>query len=662
MSLIAELKRRKVFKVALAYGVVAWLVIQVASTIAPQLSLPEWAPRFITLLVLLGFPIALVLAWIFDKTPEGLKVEPAAVGNKRMFAIAGVLAVLALGWYFRASLPGSTPASAPAPPASHPRLAVLPLANFSPDPDNAFFADGLHDDMLTALSRLEGVDLISRTTMQTFRGSPLTLSEIAQKIGATHVIEGSVRRDDLRVRLTVQLIDAYTDDHLWAETFDRPLAEALTLQSTVANAIATTLKVAIAGGAAITPPTTVPAAYDLYLKARLTTDTEDQLQLLDSALLLDPQFSLARAARASAACLLLWIDGTRRVDLAPQARADIDRARQEQPGLPEIEVAEGGYTYRVLRDYPAALAIVDRALAAKGSDVEALMLRAFLLRRLGRVDEALAATRRARELEPTNPNVMGTYVGMHTYYGRYREAIQAADAASASGISGMAEGVEQERAFARFDLTGELEPFMAWAASAAERNEAASSDFWWAQGPTRERLEHRQRQAGERDKRPNSLVYPTALLVATDADALGEKAILDSALDETERHYAALPPDLSTLPEALPSHALYLALRGDSAAAVAEVERAIAAMPSSQDAVIAFSIRLESVYVLARAGAKDRAIEVLQSIVDYEPHPGQLQRLTPSHIYHDKLIRLQLGDDPRYQELMQQIESRFEKL
>jgi TolB-like protein len=174
----------------------------VATSVLPLYDTPAWFLRAFVLIVSLGFPIALVMAWMLEVTPEGIKADVPTAGSKRMFAIAAVLAALALGWDFRGDLP---PARAP---AGQLRLAVLPLSNFSPDPDNAFYADGLHDDILTSLSRLHGVEVISRTSMQTFKGSTLTLSEIAAKLGATQVLEGSVRRETDRVRLTVQLIAA----------------------------------------------------------------------------------------------------------------------------------------------------------------------------------------------------------------------------------------------------------------------------------------------------------------------------------------------------------------------------------------------------------------------------------------------------------------------
>lgn len=501
--------------------------------------------------------------------------------------------------------------------------------------------------------------------MQTFRDSKLTLAEIAQKIRATHVIEGSVRRDDLRVRLTVQLIDARTDDHLWAETYDRPLTDALTLQSAVAKEVAQALRVAMGGGAAEAPPSAVPAAYDLYLKARLTTDLEDQLKLLDSALLLDPGFTLARAKRASAACLTLWFDGTRLVELAAQARADIDRARTERPGLPEIDIAESEYIYRVLRDYPAALAIVERVLASDVNNVEALGLRGAVLRRLGRAEESLAAARRHRELDPNNPNTAIGLVDILGFYGKYREAIGVLDEAMTRlppDATSDLENLERWKVNLSFMLTGDVEALVHWAESKQSRTPEVEEVLWAARGPSVERLAYLASLRDEWAKQANSLVYPMALNVALDADFLGDRAALQQALDEAERLYATLAPEVMALPQVYAHHAQLLALSGESAAAIAEVERAINALPPGEDVLIASNIRSTAVFTLARAGAEDRAIEVAENLMNAQRSGGlQLQTLG-AFDYHDKIYQALLGDDPRYQALLKKIEARFEKL
>ncbi len=659
MSLWAELRRRNVLKVGAAYLVVAWLLIQVAATVTPQLQLPDWAPRLITLLLMLGFPIALLIAWFLEHTPEGMKVEPVTAGNRRMLIVAAALAALALGWYFRIGQPGPVnTAQQPDEPAGAPRvrLAVLPFANFSPDPANGFFADGLHDDLLTALSRVRDVDVISRTTMHTFKGSPLTLVEIAQKVSATHAIEGSVRREGEQVRLTVQLIDARSDQHQWAQTYDRTLREAQALQRTVAADVAKALGATLPGQVAETPGTTVPAAYDLYLKSRITLDRGDRLKLLDSALLLDPGYSRARAARASIACVSLWFDDLQTAKLAPQARADIDQVRREAPGLPAADIAEAYYIYYVELDYPRALATVDRVLAADPNNAEALAARAPLLRRLGRFDEAIVAARRSAELDPGSIDAIKSLADYLRALGRYRESVAALDQAMETFRSAGADTVMLESARIRtlHDMTGDA----AAALAALETLKGRISEQRWL----RERSffstpQHRLEGlalAPDWISGADRIVYPKAVRVALIADQLGDAALRGQALEEAARHYAAAPPGPAERPGSRAWRALYLALRGDHGKAIEEARRAVAEVTDGSDAVALASVFFPATCALALAGARDQALDVLE-------RRARMPMAMSASNYHDPVLSRLLGGEPRYEAVMQRIASRFEQ-
>ena len=657
MSLFAELQRRSVFKVAAAYLVVAWLAAQAAGLAFPAFEAPAWALRVFLFVLMLGFPIALVLAWVFQMTPEGLRAEPAAVGNKRMYAAAGVIAALALGWYFRDALPSDGHAAQA--PARNPRLAVLPLSNFSPDPANAFFADGLHDDLLTSLSRMKGVEVISRTTMQTFRDSKLTLAEIAQKIGATQVLEGSVRRDATRVRLTVQLIDARSDDHIWAETYDRPLSDALTLQNEVAQGVAKALKVAIAGGAEDAPLTAVPAAYDLYLKARVTRDNRIRLKLLDSALLLDPKFTEARAQRARTACQVQWFDETRSDELVPQARADIDQARAERPDLAAIDVAEAFYLYYVGRDWAAALAMADAALAKDPSNGDALFVRSLLLRRLGRRDEAIATAQRRLELDPASFTSINLVADHFHFYRRYRDVIAQIDAflARQPAESPDRDGLVRARSYFVYLIDGDREAF--WQRLETLRPKMTDAQYFGARygfgDPSVEDIAWLQGKGEAWQKADEGALYPTALDVARDADYLGDAKLRAAALEEAARLYATLPQKVMVRPYTLAHHAHFLALRGDVDGARADVERMLALTTLDKDATATGQIGMFGALALAQAGETSRALDLLEASV------GQAG-VHPALVYHDAFLRKLLGNEPRYQALMKQIEAKFEKL
>jgi len=282
MSLFAELKRRNVVKVGAAYLLVAWLVVQAASIGFPAFDAPPWALRVFILVLLLGFPIAVVMAWVFEMTPEGLKVEPAPMGTKRIVGVALVLAALAVLWYYRgqptvrdSAIPqGEVGAVAPAPPKELPKsIAVLPFVNMSADTSNEPFADGISEELLNVLVKVPGLGVASRTSSFAFKGRELGAGEIAKQLKVSYILEGSVRKAGDKVRITAQLIDAVHDRHLWSETYDRELTDIFAVQGEIANAIVGALRGEL-DGAKPAPKVEVQAdtqnmqAYELYLKAR----------------------------------------------------------------------------------------------------------------------------------------------------------------------------------------------------------------------------------------------------------------------------------------------------------------------------------------------------------------------------------------------------------
>ena len=313
MGFIEELKRRKVFKVAVAYVVVTWLLIQVADTLFPTFGAPEWVLRIFSIVLFLGFPVALIFAWIFDVTPEGVKRTPdadktdvtaATKGGKLSIYITGGVLVLfvalVLNYYLN---PTSEPDEIISSPVVEDQLsiAVLPLINMSAISDNAFFANGVHEEILTYLSYIDDLEVTSRTSSMQYLGSLLSVSEIGQELNVRYVVEGSVRRVDNHVRVTVQLIDAATDRHLWASNYDRDLIDVFAVQSSIAKEITDSIHLEIQPetvGVLSDMPTQSVKAYDLYMKAksidRTERETEDSLtrsrQLLEQAVKEDPNF------------------------------------------------------------------------------------------------------------------------------------------------------------------------------------------------------------------------------------------------------------------------------------------------------------------------------------------------------------------------------------
>src|SRR5881396_2575851 len=270
-----ELKRRNVYKVAVAYAIVAWLVVQIATQVFPFLEIPNWVVRLVIALVAIGFPIALVIAWAFEITPQGIErtevadAMPAAAGQKKnaWIYVAIVGAVLSIGLFFlgRYGFRNGTSSSSELPQKS---IAVLPFDNLSRDPDNAFFAEGVQDEILTRLAKVADLKVIARTSTQKFKSAPENLPDIAKQLGVLNILEGSVQKANDQVRVNVQLVNAMKNAHLWAEIYDRKLTDIFAVESDIAKTIADTLQAKLTGSekdAMSKKPTANPEAYELYL-------------------------------------------------------------------------------------------------------------------------------------------------------------------------------------------------------------------------------------------------------------------------------------------------------------------------------------------------------------------------------------------------------------
>ena len=447
LSLVTELRRRQVFRAAAWYAAAAWVAIQVASTIVPNFALPEWSVRAVIVAAVLGLPVALTLAWFFDVSALGLRRETVAP-HEEMHPSAGTAArpaelwrmpsfwiALVLGAGLAVSAQQAWQTLIRPTFGERPGLAVLPFANLSPDPDNAFFADGLHEEILATLARAGGLRVISRTSVQEYRDPKRNLRDIAKALDVTLILEGSVRRSGDDLRLTVQLIDGRTDEHLWAETDDRKFRDALQLQRAVAQQVVAEI------GAKLTPAeerliakasTSNPEAYERYLQALALFGRQDfeeaELRnverLLSEAIDRDPTFAVAYALRAKAR-VRLQHSGWGSPGLADRARADIDQALTLHPELPEALVARGLYRTWVSQEAARGLDDLMRALEMAPNEADTHHTAALALRRLGRFDEALDQFELAEELAP---GLIGyQYDRAFTFLGlrRYDEALQA---------------------------------------------------------------------------------------------------------------------------------------------------------------------------------------------------------------------------------------------
>jgi TolB-like protein/Tfp pilus assembly protein PilF len=455
-TFFTELKRRHVYSVAVAYVVVAWLFIQVATQVFPFFDIPNWIVRLVVLLTIVGFPIAVVCAWAFEMTPDGIKLEGdvdrkiTRKTGRKLTALIVIVAALAAGvtvFRFLHSHQGMEAAKQPplAVAIENKSIAVLPFENLSEAKANAYFADGIQDQILTDLSHIADLKVISRTSVMQYRsGITRDVREIGRQLGVAHLLEGSVQRSANKIRVNAQLIDARTGAHVWAETYDRHLADVFAIQSEIAKAIADQLQAELSPNekrAIEQPPTTELAAFDLYSQAKsllLTAgfsatadpDLRKAIELLDEAVQRDPSFFDAYCQLAFAHEQLYALFGS---DHTPArlalAEAAVQAATQLRPDAAETHLARAQYLYFGLRDYAGALAQLEIARRALPNDPRLFELTGYILRRRGQQEEGLQNLQRAVELDPRNLFTLQQIALSYQNLGRYAEAIAALDRA-----------------------------------------------------------------------------------------------------------------------------------------------------------------------------------------------------------------------------------------
>jgi TolB-like protein len=458
MSLFAELKRRNVFKVAAVYVVTAWLLLQVADVVLNNIAAPGWIFQVLLLLLSLGLPLAVIFAWAFELTPDGIQRESTvdrsesitpATGNKLTIVLVSLLVVTIgfIAWDSLVNAPvqeapvSDLPADAADEEMNAPvddSIAVLPLVNMSAIPDNEYFAGGVHEEILTNLSRIEGLRVVSRTTALRYLNADLSLRDIGHELGVRYIVEGSVRRINDHVRITVQLIDATEDEHLWASNYDRELVDVFAMQSEVATEITNSLHLEIQPetvGTLDGMPTRSVKAYDLFIKAesieRSEVGSEDafrrQRELLESAVLEDPDFAEAWAYLKRILDEIVignivrdWFgetDAERDAYLAEAVEARkraLERAKALDPDNIETVLAQASEDYIAKHEdinYSAEQKVfIDRALELQPDNAEAWRHLAWYQWNEGNIDLARTSILKALELDPLHArNVEGAH-------------------------------------------------------------------------------------------------------------------------------------------------------------------------------------------------------------------------------------------------------------
>jgi TolB-like protein len=461
--LLAELKRRNVFRVAAVYGATAFVTIEAADLVFPRIPLPEWTIALVVWLALLGLPLALALAWAYERTPEGLKAtDPAETAEldaivrqprrgrwpAGIAAVAGV-ALLALGawWTLARTGPGAR---------SYDSIAVLPFVNMSEDPDNQYFSDGLAEELISALAGVEDLKVAGRTSSFALRDQNLDLRTIGDTLDVEAVLEGSVRRSEDRVRITAQLIDAETGFHLWSEEYDRDITDIFMVQEELAQSIVRALIPRLGGDAKelYRGGTSDIRAYELYVASRqkwymrrlaLVWEAVDDFE---EAVARDPEFALGWSGLADAIDALAYRD-TRAQPLVPRAKMAAQRAVLLDPDLAEGWASWGVLAFEADRDWTTAELALKRAIALKPSYAWARGSLGDMLRSQGRIKEAIEQHRSALALDPLSPVINGMLAISLVAARQYNEG-------RAQVERTLATGGDPEFAYAAFLLWGHL--------------------------------------------------------------------------------------------------------------------------------------------------------------------------------------------------------------
>jgi len=472
MSFFEELKRRNVIRVGIAYVVVAWLVAQVAEFAIETFGAPDWVLKIFVVFLMLGFPIVVIFAWAFEMTPEGIKLEKNVdrsqsivrqTGRKLDYTIIAVLAI-ALAYFVWESrfekeveplaqqgpvqvIPAGDEKKDTSPAGDTPTLtsvdnsiAVLPFANRSNVQEDLYFTDGIHDDLLTQLANIRGLKVISRTSVMTYRDTTKRIPEIAAELGVSKILEGGIQRAGNRVRINAQLIDVATDEHLWAETFDREMTveNIFDIQSEITRHIVTAIRGELTAEEASVltqQPTDNLDAYEAYLKAKAFLHdplySQDKYinaeEWLKKSVASDPGFALAWAMLVETNGQAIWLG----YDVSPeryQAALDaLDNTEKFGPGLPETIAAKAEYLYRIKNDFHAAEPLFTQASQAKPGDSNLLMRLATTERRTGHFEQAITHYQMAIDLDPANLEARTVLLDTLVLIGAYARAEPLAD-------------------------------------------------------------------------------------------------------------------------------------------------------------------------------------------------------------------------------------------
>ncbi len=676
-----ELKRRKVYRVAVAYAIAAGGIVQLASAVFPAWELPNWTLRLTVVALLLGFPIALVLAWAYDVTPEGIRLTPnlafggSTLGghlhrrrNIFLLGLSGVTLAAVAGFFLLPRLTATNVEKS---------IAVLPFENLSADAENAYFADGIQDDILTNLAKISDLKVISRTSVMGYRGQTHSAREIGKDLGVGAVLEGSVRRDGNRVRLNVQLIDTKTDQHLWAEDYDRELTDVFAIQTDLAEKIAEELQAKLSPterAQIMRKPTDNGEAYLAFVQASSWHSSLDDFgklkeaeQLYQRAIQLDPQFALALA---NLSIMESWIFHSFEpiATRAALARSYAQRAVDLQPELPEAHLARGFSFYYGDRDYDAALQELAIAQRALPNDAQINLVIGAIQRRQGRWQESMAHLEKAARLSPNEPWVLQNLALSYQFLRDFKSANRVIDRALA--IEPRSFGLWMIKAGLAIDARGDFsveenaiqllsQPPAKEAGAKTEQTldepeqamlSFSRSDVAFSKGNYEEALAALQGANDETLASKQGWLFKKRLQVGIIHQKLGHEAEARASFQQARELATA---DIGTAPDDASRHAQLaraLAHLGEKEEAIAAARRATELLAETIDAFDGPEMTAALAEVYALTGENAKAIALLDGLLSRPSY------VTVAALRIDPAME-QLRADPNFQAMLQKHES-----
>src|SRR5437899_1464880 len=650
-----EVRRRKVYRVAAAYIIAAGFIIQIGSAVFPAWHLPIWAFRLVVVFLLIGFPISLILAWAYDITPQGIRATPAPQTHRRrnviMLIAIGVIVSAVAGFFLFPRVSWRNVEKS---------IAVLPFQSLSDEKENAYFADGIQDDILTNLSKIGDLKVISRMSVMSYRGDGVrNAREIGKALGVATLLEGSVRRAGNRVRVNVQLINANNDEHIWAEDYDRDLTDVFAIQTDLAQKIASALQAKLSPNEKARldrRPTQNPDAYLLFVQAHGYASQRDMFRdtslkaepLFEQAIKLDPNFALAFA---SLSMVESWIYHS--FDPTPgrreKARRNADEALRLQPDLPEGHLALGFSYYYGDRDYERALAEFDVASRALPNESEAYFAIGAIQRRQGKWAESTANLEKAAALDPKNTSVLTNLIFSYMAQRDY----ETADKVLERVIAGSPQSFQARalKAFMATQWKGDLSAAEKVFSSAPPETDPDGMMTWgraWIltlQRKFPDALQVLERFHGETMYTMTTAPSPKAFLEGMIHLLQGDKT---KAQAEFEHARLISEKLVREVPEDSARHAQYgliLAALGQKQQAIAEGKRAVELLPESQDALDGPQATATLAQIYAWTGEFDEAFRLLDHLFT-----------VPSHLTIP-MLKLDpawdpLRQDPRFQALI----------